>query len=84
MFQIRRTSFATTTLKRPTSVIPTTSVAETSSKGATHRYHSFEECSNSSAIGDPDLASNEEGTHLFELIGEELAALLKDVHEQNR
>lgn len=46
-------------------------------------YRSFEEYSDSGAIGDPDLASAEKGAHLFERIGEELAALLRDVHEQN-
>lgn len=47
-------------------------------------YRSFEEYSDAGAVGEPDLASAEKGAILFEGIVEELAVLLKDIHDQNR
>jgi creatinine amidohydrolase len=47
-------------------------------------YRSFREYSDSGAIGDPDHATAEKGSALYDRLGEELAVLLTAVHEQNR
>ncbi|WP_247004310.1 creatininase family protein [Halosolutus gelatinilyticus] len=47
-------------------------------------YRGFEEYSASGAIGDPGLASAEKGERIYELLGDELESLLRDVHERNR
>lgn len=47
-------------------------------------YRGFEEYSASGAIGDPSLASPEKGERIYELLGDELESLLRDVHARNR
>lgn len=47
-------------------------------------YREFEEYSYTGAIGVPELATAEKGEQLFNLIGDELKALLTSIHEQNR
>ncbi|SDR04713.1 creatininase family protein [Natronobacterium texcoconense] len=47
-------------------------------------YRSFEEYSESGAIGEPELASAEKGRELFERLGDELETLLREIHERNR
>lgn len=46
-------------------------------------YRSFDEYSESGAIGDPALASAETGQEIFDRLGDELADLLTDIHERN-
>lgn len=46
-------------------------------------YRSFEESSDSGAIGDPTLASAEKGKEIFDQLGDELTALLTAIHERN-
>jgi len=50
--------------------------------GPVNSYTEFEEYSESGAIGDPDLASAEKGEELFDRLGDELADVLRTVHEQ--
>ncbi len=47
-------------------------------------YRSFEEYSDSGAIGDPALATAEKGEILYERLSEEMANLLMAIHNQNR
>jgi len=47
-------------------------------------YRGFDEYSESGAIGAPELASAEQGERFYEVLTEELAALLTAVHEHNR
>ncbi|WP_137290630.1 creatininase family protein [Natronorubrum halophilum] len=47
-------------------------------------YRGFEEYSANGAIGDPGLASAGKGEQIFELLGDELESLLRDVHDRNR
>jgi len=47
-------------------------------------YRTFEEYSESGAVGDPHLASPEKGERIYELLGDELEAVLREIHEQNR
>lgn len=47
-------------------------------------YRDFEEYSDSGAIGAPDLATAEKGERIFELLGDELETLLRDIHDRNR
>lgn len=47
-------------------------------------YRTFDEYSDTGAIGDPDLASAKKGEAIFELLGDELEAVLRAIHEQNR
>lgn len=47
-------------------------------------YRSFDEYTASGAIGDPTLATAEKGATLLERLGDELGALLRSIHEQNR
>jgi len=44
-------------------------------------YRSFEEYSESGAIGDPHLASAEKGERIYELLGDEMEKLLESIHE---
>lgn len=46
-------------------------------------YRTFEEYSESGAIGDPHLASAEKGGRIYELLGDEMEDLLLEIHEQN-
>lgn len=46
-------------------------------------YRTFEEYSESGAIGDPDLASAEKGERIYERLGDEMESLLRSIHEQN-
>ncbi|WP_323174574.1 creatininase family protein [Natrialba sp. PRR66] len=46
-------------------------------------YRPFDEYSDSGAIGDPNVADEKTGKQLFEGSAEAIAALLKEVHEQN-
>jgi creatinine amidohydrolase len=46
-------------------------------------YRGFDEYSNSGAIGDPTVASAEKGERFYERLGDELEALLRDVHAEN-
>ncbi|WP_435181341.1 creatininase family protein [Halorussus sp. AFM4] len=45
-------------------------------------YRTFDEYSETGAIGDPELASAEKGEAIYELLGDELAVLLRTVHDQ--
>jgi creatinine amidohydrolase len=47
-------------------------------------YRGFDEYSESGAIGAPELASAEKGERFYEVVTEELAAVLVAVHEHNR
>lgn len=47
-------------------------------------YRGFDEYSNSGAIGDPTVASAEKGDRFYERLGDELEALLREVHAENR
>ena len=47
-------------------------------------YRSFDEYAASGAIGDPDLATAEKGERIYELLGDELESVLRNVHEQAR
>lgn len=47
-------------------------------------YRSFDEYSDSGAIGDPGLATAEKGAEIFERLGDELEAILTEIHGQNR
>ena len=46
-------------------------------------YRSFDEYSDSGAIGSPELASAEKGARIYETVTSELAALLVAIHEHN-
>lgn len=52
--------------------------------GSLSVYRTFDEYSESGAIGDPGLASAEKGKAIYERIGDELEAVLRTIHEQNR
>jgi len=45
-------------------------------------YRTFEEYSESGAIGDPHLASAETGERIYRLLGDKVVALLETIHEQ--
>lgn len=47
-------------------------------------YRTFDEYSESGAIGDPGLASAEKGEAIYERLGDELEAVLRAIHEHNR
>jgi creatinine amidohydrolase len=47
-------------------------------------YRGFEEYSASGAIGAPELATEEKGEEIYRRLGDELEAILRDVHNQNR
>lgn len=47
-------------------------------------YRTFDEYSATGAIGDPALASAEKGEAIYDLLGDELEAILRAIHEQNR
>ena len=47
-------------------------------------YRSFEEHSDSGAVGDPQLASAEKGEQIYKRLGDEMEELLIEIHEQNR
>lgn len=46
-------------------------------------YRSFDQYSDSGAIGSPELASAEKGDRIYEIVTRELAALLVAIHEHN-
>lgn len=46
-------------------------------------YRGFEEYSETGAIGDPNLASAEKGEQIYERLGDELEAVLRQIHDQN-
>jgi creatinine amidohydrolase len=46
-------------------------------------YRTFDEYSESGAIGDPRLATAEKGERLFDRLGEEVADVLVEIHEEN-
>lgn len=50
----------------------------------THPYTAIEEYTESGAIGDPEFASAEKGAELLERIGDELASMLVEIHENVR
>jgi creatinine amidohydrolase len=50
--------------------------------GPVGAYRPFEEYSDSGAIGDPDVATAEQGAAILDLLGDELEALLAAVHDQ--
>lgn len=52
--------------------------------GPLGRYSTFADHTDTGVMGDPTLASAEKGERLFEEIGTEMAALLREVHEQVR
>lgn len=45
-------------------------------------YRSFDEYSDSGAIGDPTLATAEKGEAIYEHLGEELESILLEIHDQ--
>ena len=45
-------------------------------------YRSFDEYSESGAIGDPDLASAEKGERIYELLGDELEDIVRQIHDE--
>lgn len=47
-------------------------------------YRTFDEYSTSGAIGDPELATAEKGEGIYELLGDEFEAVLRDIHEYKR
>lgn len=47
-------------------------------------YRTFTEYSASGAVGDPQLATAEKGERIYERLGDEMAELLSEIHEQNR
>lgn len=47
-------------------------------------YRTFEAYTDTGAIGDPGLADAEKGAEIFDRLGEELADLLREIHERNR
>lgn len=47
-------------------------------------YREFEEYSATGAIGAPDLATAEKGEVIYESLGDELEALLREIHDRNR
>lgn len=47
-------------------------------------YRGFEEYSASGAIGAPELASAEKGEAILELLADELEAIVREIHDQNR
>lgn len=49
-----------------------------------HPYTAIEDHTESGAIGDPELASAEKGAELFDRLGDELANLLHEIHENVR
>lgn len=51
--------------------------------GSLSVYRTFDEYSDSSAIGEPELATADKGKRIYENLGDELEALLREVHEQN-
>jgi creatinine amidohydrolase len=46
-------------------------------------YRTFDEYTESGAIGDPALASAEKGAEIYERLGDELEGILTEIHEQN-
>lgn len=52
--------------------------------GPLNLYRPFTEYSSSGVVGDPTLASAEKGERIYEILGEELEALLTEIHEENR
>lgn len=46
-------------------------------------YRSFDEYSGTGAIGDPDLADEEKGKAIYDLLGDELDHILRSIHERN-
>lgn len=46
-------------------------------------YRSFDEYSESGAIGDPGLATAQKGAEIFEHLGDELEHILTEIHENN-
>ena len=51
--------------------------------GSLSVYRSFDEYSDSGAIGSPELASAEKGARIYEAVTSELAALFVAIHEHN-
>lgn len=47
-------------------------------------YRSFDEYTESGAIGDPELATAEKGAEIYERLGDELERMLTQLHERNR
>ena len=46
-------------------------------------YRGFEEYSSTGSLGAPELASRETGRQIYERLGEELAEVLREIHQQN-
>ncbi|WP_231188176.1 creatininase family protein [Haladaptatus sp. DYF46] len=46
-------------------------------------YRSFDEYSDSGAIGDPTLASAEKGEEIYDRLGDELEAILRQIHDES-
>jgi creatinine amidohydrolase len=51
--------------------------------GSLSVYRTFDEYSESGAVGDPALASAEKGAEIYERLGDELETILTEVHERN-
>lgn len=51
--------------------------------GSISVYRPFEEYSDSGAIGDPSLASEDKGKRIYRRLGDELESVLRDVYQQN-
>lgn len=46
-------------------------------------YRAFDAYSESGAVGDPSLATAEQGERIYRRLGDELGALLEEIHERN-
>ncbi len=51
--------------------------------GRLKTYHSFDNYSDSGAIGDPEYAKQETGEAIYDRLGDELECLLRNIHRQN-
>lgn len=51
--------------------------------GSLEVYRGFEEYSSSGAVGSPEFATAEKGAEIFRLLGDEMEALLHEIHQQN-
>ena len=47
-------------------------------------YRSFDEYSETGAIGDPHLASAEKGERIYDLLGDEVEAILRQIHDETK
>lgn len=50
--------------------------------GSLSVYGTFKKYSTSGAVGDPELASSAKGEQIYELLGDEMEGLLREIHDQ--